>query len=149
MPGLFDWWYRMRRGAGAPGAPTTRVAVPADPREARLAELHEVFAHVDSLAPELDEIARRSSIQAEAILTAGQEQIERIAADARVVAEVARAEAAATRRESSARDADEMRRNAESEAASVRARSHAAIPALVDDAVASVRAFAFDRSDET
>ncbi len=148
MPGLLDWWYRMRRVVGPPGTPSTRAAVPTDVEAARAAELASVFAHVDRLESDLRAREDEGEREAEAILADAGLHAGRIAADGNERAAVARADAAAGRRREFEEHAHELERRAAYEAEEVRRRAREAFPALIDEAVARVRAFAAGRGDE-
>jgi len=139
MPGLFDWWYRLRRIAGPPGAPSIRAAVPSDVEAARLAELEPVFAHVDALEPELHAIEMRALQDADRLEAEAEQRIERIVADARTRAAVARADEAVRLRERHDRASQTVRLEAAAKVGRARSVAQDSIPALVERAVASVR----------
>ena len=142
MSGLLDWWYRIRSVVRPPGASATRAAVPADVGAATAAELVSVFAHVDRLEPELAERETAGRHESEAILATADEQVDRVAGDARERIAATRADAAAARQAEFRSHARELERRAEDEAAAVRVRAEALMPALVADVLTRVRAFA-------
>jgi len=142
MPGRFDWWYRLRRVVGPPGAPASRAGVPSDIDAARLAELRPVFDHVDALEPELRARTEEGEHEADALRDAAEREVERTQADAQTRAAAARAHAATERQERHASEVDALIRQSEADAARIRERAEDLLPILVADAVAAVRTYA-------
>ena len=144
MPGPLDWWNRIRRVVGPPGAPATRAAVPTDLDAARRAELASVFAHVDRVEAELRASEAYCDREVAAILARAEEESARILADASARAAEARAAAGTQRRTDLEVHGTELHADAETQAAALRQRAGEAVPALVDQAVAIVRSFALE-----
>jgi len=144
MPGLLDWWYRIRRVVGPPGAPATRAPVPSDVEAAQRAELTIVLQHVDALEPELQAIEQRVARDADRLRADVAEQIERIELEGRARAAVVRAEAADGLRDHHEREAKAATEHAAAQAEDVRRIAQASFAELVDSAVAMVRDFALD-----
>ncbi len=149
MPGPLDWWNRIRRVVGPPGAPASRAAVPTTADAARRAELAAVFAHLDELETQLRVAEQRRVEEAAVIATVAARERDRLLADARVRAEKARAVATTQRRVAVDRDAERLRADAASRVGDLRRSAAAAMPPMVADAVARVRSFAESGSDRS
>lgn len=142
MPRPFDWWNRIRRVVGPPGAPTTRAAVPTAVGAAQRAELAAVFAHVDDLEVELRHVEQRCIDEVRAFDAEAREEAERLLAGARERAATASAEVETRVRRSMDDEAARLRSKAADRADELRRGSSGSISALASDAVARVRSFA-------
>ena len=147
MPGPLDWWNRIRRVVGPPGAPESRAAVPTELDAARRMELGPIFEYLDRVEAELGSAERECDREVAAIVNRAEREASRLVADARECASTERGRAGAIRRTELARDAKVLRARAAMEAAATRDRARAALPALVERAVEEVRSFAIE-SDE-
>ncbi|HWS46453.1 MAG TPA: hypothetical protein VN636_11380 [Acidimicrobiia bacterium] len=148
MPGPVDWWNRIRRVVGPPGAPATRAAVPADPDARRRAELAGIFTHLDRVDVDLRRVEQDAVREAAEVAARAEQEANRVRADAREAAATARATAAARRRSDLELDAEDRRARAARAAAELDRRARAAMTEVVDAAVERVRAFARSASDE-
>jgi hypothetical protein len=144
VPGLLDWWYRMRRVVGPPGPLASRAAVPTDLEAARRAELAALFEHCDALEVELFARERACERQVDEIGAEAADAVERLLADARERAPTAHAEAGAVRRSGFDDAAREVQRRARADARAVTERASASAPAIAAAAVDLVRRFAAD-----
>jgi hypothetical protein len=142
MPGLLDWWYRIRRVVGPPGASGTRAAVPTDVESARRAELAIVFEHCDQLEPQLRARENECEREIEKIRANAAAEVERTLTEGHLRAAAARAEASTALERSFEREATEFEQHADSEVAALQRRTSAAMAGLVSDAVDLVRGFA-------
>jgi flagellar biosynthesis/type III secretory pathway protein FliH len=126
MPGTQDLLRRFRRIAAPPGraAPAT---VPADRLDERSAELAAVFAAIDEIDGEIEQLEREGAADAEKIRDEGRAEAEEILADAEERAEVARAEAAASQRRLREDEIAAMLARAEERAREIAERSDAQI----------------------
>lgn len=115
MPGTRDLLRRFRRIAAPPGQASS-ATVPVDRPAERFAELADVFAAMDEIDAEIERVEREGAAEAARILDEGRAATERILAEADERAEVARSEAAATRRRSRQEEIDTMLVVAEGEA---------------------------------
>ncbi len=146
MPGPLDWWNRVRRAVGPPGASATRAAVPTDVDAGRRAELAVVFAHVDRLESELRAAEAYSDREVATVHARAEQHTTRLLADADERAVRARAAAGAQRRTDLEVQGTQSRADAEARAEALRQRAADAFPELVDRAVEMVRSFALERS---
>lgn len=115
MPGTRDLLRRFRRIAAPPGRAAS-ATVPLDRLAERSAELAGVFAAMDEIDVEIERVEREGSADAARTRDAGRAAAERILAEAAEHAEVARSEAAASRRRSREEEIDAMLALAEGEA---------------------------------
>ena len=142
MPGLFDWWSRVRKVVGPPGAPATQAGVPADADAARRAELAPLFDHLDTLEAELRTTESAAAAEAAARRRAADARVETVRADARDRAAIAEADAATARRARFEQESRDAAAKAEQDAAVLLAEARDRMPGLVARAVNSVLTFA-------
>ena len=142
MPGLFDWWSRVRKVVGPPGAPATLAGVPADTDAARRAELEPLFAHLDALEAELRATEVAADEAAAARHRDAAARAEAVFADAQDRAAFAEADAATVRRARFEEESRDVAAGAARDAAALIERARDRIPGLVARAVASVLSFA-------
>ncbi|HEU5161042.1 MAG TPA: hypothetical protein VFU43_28855 [Streptosporangiaceae bacterium] len=139
MPGMRDFLQRFRP-AGASGA--AAAAVPADRRVALAAELEPVFALFTDVEDERRRLLDQADQEARSIRATGRAQATALIARARAQADAERAAAATDVREATAAHDADLLDTARQEAAVVRRTAAARLPALVAEAVETVRALA-------
>ena len=135
---LRDYLTRFRRLAAPPGG-AAPAGVPVDRVVELSAELAAVFAAIDEIQASVERLEHEAEEQADRSLRDARTAADRIAADARERAGVARAEAAATRRQAREDEIRSILAHGEAEAEQIRRRGDDRTPALVREVVAIVR----------